>query len=823
MSQKDLFIDNLEKGPGSSEPFGAGVNMHPSHEELFVGDFSFIKDLTARSSSPKKTGTSGSRTWMNPLYAILGINVLIMIVLAGVIWLRPMTVVGPVSVQAEQLPSPPRTEPIPEAAATSSVSKPQPEQALADSSPLTRDELAQLQQGVSLQTADAFYAAKQYAKACYVYQQISSNLSPSTLENEYLLDYLKLRMAVCLQRQGEAGGQDALFTAAMQSRSAMVRGLASYYLATTHYQNREYLSARRYAYQTAALLKAFEGILPASLEEDLYFMASESLSRFVMGLHPGEFELPGHLWSDSLGDIWPSDMDQTALCEMLTHAGRKISEGAGSPKIIYDTNRSVGTQWSVVCLQSPLQEVLVKVATQSGTGLTWKTIDSVIRNRPVTAYLLYVPQQYAAEVVSGAAGLMWNYDGQKAVVINPESYDDFDSYRKDLIAESISMWQRFLLRYRGDHRTPNAHYVLGQMYHLDHQYAAGLGEYKLIQSHFAHNPLAPFAYLEASKIRTIMKDYAGASTDLNEMLLQYPDCKAADQATLYLAQATLENGQTAQASDLFKKVFQMDLNRPGKIDAAYGLGRCAYLQKDWTAVKEWLGRAMELMTDQNDSRIVSMCSMLGAAYIELGQYQQASQALRIALGSKMSNRDYVQIIRELAEAEMRQSNYLGALNILESIPMDRLNQADSCEILITRSKVLRSIDAADAAISLLRRKIEFIADSQLRAWLTLELAECYFVQGDYELARRELNEVMADIQDAYRAQQAGLLLARISEQLKQPKQAEMICQTILSNSQVDSEIRRQTFEILGRIYTHQKEYDKAALAFAGVSPQEVKP
>jgi hypothetical protein len=51
----------------------------------------------------------------------------------------------------------------------------------------------------------------------------------------------------------------------------------------------------------------------------------------------------------------------------------------------------------------------------------------------------------------------------------------------------------------------------------------------------------------------------------------------------------------------------------------------------------------------------------------------------------------------------------------------------------------------------------------------------------------------------------------------------MICQTILSNSQVDSEIRRQTFEILGRIYTHQKEYDKAALAFAGVSPQEVKP
>ncbi|MBN2511351.1 MAG: tetratricopeptide repeat protein [Sedimentisphaerales bacterium] len=820
MSQKDLFIDNVEKGPGSSEPFGAGVNLHPSQEELFVGDFSFINDLTAQTSSQKKTGTSGSRYGMNPLYAILGVNILITVILAGVIWLRPVAVIGPSSVQAEQLPSPAQSEPISQAGSSVSEVKPQPEQGPAAQSHLTDDELAQLQQGVSLKMADAFYAAKHYAKASYVYQQISSNLSPTTVENEYLLDYLKLRISVCQQRQGEASGQNTYLNSAMQSRSAMVRGLASYYLATTHYQNHEYLLARRYAYQTAALLKAFEGILPARLEEDLYFMAAESLSRFVMGLYPGEFDLPGHLWSDSLGDIWPNDMDQSALCEVLTHAGQKISEGAGSPKIIYDTNRTIGTQWSVVCLQSPLEEVLVKVATQSGTGLTWKTIDTVIRSRPVTAYLLYVPQQYAAEVISGAAGLMWKYDGQNAVVINPETYDDFDSYRRYLIAESISIWQRFLLRYRGDHRTPNAHYVLGQMYHLDHQYAAGLGEYKLIQSHFSHNPLAPFAYLEASKIRTIMKDYAGASTDLSEMLLQYPDCKAADQATLYLAQATLESGQTAHASDLFKKVFQMDLNRPGKIDAAYGLGRCAYLQKDWAAVREWLGRAMELMTDQEDSRIVSMCSMLGTAYIELGQYQQASQALRIALGSKLSNRDYVQIIRELAEAEMRQSNYLGALNILESIPMDRLNQADSCEILITRSRVLRSIDAADAAVSLLRRKIEFIADSQLRAWLTLELAECYFIQGDYALARRELNDVMADMQDSYRAQQAGLLLAKISEQLNQPQQAEQICQTILNNSQLDSAIRIETFEILGRIYTSQKEYDKAALAFAGVGPQE---
>jgi uncharacterized protein HemY len=347
-----------------------------------------------------------------------------------------------------------------------------------------------------------------------------------------------------------------------------------------------------------------------------------------------------------------------------------------------------------------------------------------------------------------------------------------------------------------------------------------MGEFKLLQGPFAQNSLAPYAYLEASKIKVEIKDYEGARADLNEMLLQYPDCPVADEATLYLARATLESGQSEPARNLFHKAFQMNLSRGGKCEAAMGLGRCAYIRQDWAEAQLWLNRAMELFEDKNDFRVSSVCFMLGRIYLAQGQYAEASKSLRIALNGKLSEKEYVQIILELVGAEARQGNYLEAINILSSVPHEHLGQQDLCELLIAKAGILREIDATEEAVSLLRRKIEFVADSRLRAWLTLELARCYLVTGDYTPARRELNDVLPDMQDACRARQGGLILAQIAEKQKQSQQAETLCITILSDPQAEEEIRNEAFAILGRVYAGQKRYEKAALAFAGVLPQE---
>jgi hypothetical protein len=115
---------------------------------------------------------------------------------------------------------------------------------------------------ISLQTAEAFYAAREYSKAAYVYERLRRNLTTHTLQDEVLADWLTLQMALCLQKSQEKDLMSDLFARAMKSRSHAVRVLTHYNLAFIQIQNRSFLEARLQAYQALALLKTIETHMP---------------------------------------------------------------------------------------------------------------------------------------------------------------------------------------------------------------------------------------------------------------------------------------------------------------------------------------------------------------------------------------------------------------------------------------------------------------------------------------------------------------------------------------------------------------------------------
>lgn len=817
-----------EPSVNAQDVFSSKVTLDSPEEELFVGDLSFLKDLTTSSVSYKSRRVDTPSSIGRLVYIILGCNFLLMLVVAGIMWFGPAKVVNfkvtesslPVPVQSSgqvqsqvAVPSPTQQVSVADAGSEKSA-KPDEKGVL----PPQDQEL--LKQGVSLKTADDLFAAGQYMEAGYVYNQISQNWSSSATDGQYMRDFLKLRIGVCMYRAGQSQAQEECFTQALQSRATYVRGMACYYMARIRFKNQDYLEARQKAYQAIALCKSFEDMLLTNLETNMYFLIGDSLTREVLGLYNMGYQLPGRDWSDSLMDIWPVESDALLLEEKLCQTAEKIGQGAGNPRLTVDLNRPVGSQWSLVCLQSPLEETLWKIVSEGNLKAVWSEHSQDLKNSPVTAYMMFMPQQYVAETVCGSTGLIWCFDGQNVTILNPNRYTDFESHRKALIGEAISIWQRFLMRYRFDNRIPNVHYALGRLYTFADQSAAALGEFKLLQGRFSQNDLAPYAYMEAGKIKVNMKDYEGAGHDLNEMLLQYPDCPIVGEATLYLAQTTLEGGQTQRAKELFKKAFQINLSQAGKYEAAAGLGRCAYVQQEWSEAQTWLSRAMGLLQDKNNILVGDICFMLGRSYMEMGQYTDAAKALQTALKSKLSQKEYIRITLELIEVACRQEKFLEALSVLEQVSPAQLSQEDMCDLLIAKARVLREIGVTEQAVSLLRKRIEFIADSRLRARLTLELAVCYMAIEDYTLARRELNSVIQDIPDAYHASRAILVLAQINEKLGQPDRAEDLCVTLLADPQADSNLRNEAFNLLGRVYTSQKYYEKAALAFAGILSQE---
>ena len=799
--------------PNLSELFGDNVKTDITAGDVFGGDLSSIRQEDRRRSEGEplpryETRISGKKPF-NLTQFIMIVN---LVALTGVlIYLlrRPAGVITiPATVSAET------TTPVP--VVPSVPDDPSDPAVLLKTFNLGRPVTEALDGAISLQTAEAFYAAGDYEKALYVYERLRGNLTLRTIQEEALADWLTLQMALCVQKTQEQSLLAELFTRALNSRSPVVRSLANYNLAFIQNHNRSFLEARQRAYQTLALLKTFEDYMPSTVEADCYFLAAESLTRYLLRANNLGDELPGTLWSDGQPVYTLPVTDQEQLGFVLTDGIAKLSTAVIGPKVEFDSLRSVGVQWSAFALDGPLDQLLVQYASEARINLSMSSLSETARERRTTLFLPQVDRHYLAEVAVGSAGLVWRFDGQMGQVYAMSEFSDTETLRETLVQNAIATWQRFLLRYHGDPRTPNAHYCLGLLYAISNQTPTALGEYKLLAMQHANSPLAPYALLGSSKIKINLLDYAGAQTDLNELLIRYPNCKVIDEVMLYLAEATMNNGNFAEAAEMFKRVYYLNLNPEARLQSAFGLGKCTYEQGQFEESIKWLTETLSVLNDKNDRRFSPACFMLGRAYIQAEKFTEASKALRFALGGKMADHEYVQIMLELAESEMKQEQYLNALTIIEGIPQERFSQEDSVAVMLVQARLYRQIDVPTTAISLLRRKIEFIAESNLRAQLSLELAECYLQNEELNPARNELNEAMQHLPVGVETQRAGFLLAKIAYLKQDNEQAKSLCLEVLDLGVEDEPLRRQIYDLLGEIYTSEKAFDRAALAYAGL-------
>jgi len=811
---KNVF-DKASKEPAASEVFAKEPKKDLSARDVFEGDDKLYQLLekAARTNLIANTSRTAAKVASkihSPTHIILVINILAITAILGYLLLRP-----PVAGTAA---SPRAQEPL--ITTQDAIQAPHARPATLDHLPAARqsrpDGTAEPEKASSWQLAEQLYHARKYNQAYQVFNELAQKLTTNIPADEFVRDFFRLKMALCLQNTQNAQNLNALFTAALTSRSPVVRALANYHLIFAENRKKQYTSARSRAYQTMALLKAFEDTLPATFEADCYFMLAEALTRQILLLNNAPDTLPGQLWSDTLAIKSTPQMSQEQLRSFLQAGIYNLSAGAVSPKIEKREHLGVGAQWSVLCMEAPLEEVLSRFASAAKINLIWHNIDAKTRTRPTTLYLPTASEQLVTEVAAGTAGLIAHFDGDNITIHNTDIYTDLAEQKQLLTTEAVSAWRRFLLRYRGDHRTPNAHYAIAMLHDYAGEASTALGEYRLVSGGYIHNPLAPFALLNASKIKTNIRDYAGAREDLNQIIIQYPQCKLVDQASLYLAEATMAGGLYDEAVKMFHRVYNSDLNTESQCGAAYGLGRCFYETKQYEKAVKWLTHAINSTDNPADHRLQPAYFMLGKANLQLKDFKNASLAFRYALENSPQKKEYIEVTLQLVRSEFEQQNFIVALNILESVPVSQLSQEYACRVLIAKTHILRALDLNDTAISLLRRRIEFIADSQIRARLNFELAACFAATDDFRIAQRKLTDALIDMPAGLEAQQANLLLANVSMKLGQKERARDICLKLLRSPDIDDEIHRDALNLLGRIYTGLNQHDNAAMAYAGL-------
>ncbi len=796
---QNLF-DKASHPPAQSDLFGGTIHTDVSARDVFAGDETLFKvlDHASRPALLSKAAVTASRTagWFTPTHIILSLNILVISTILIVLFIRPAV---PVTVVQPQLhPYNRVAEMLPEPTISETVA-------------------ASLKPAASWQLADQLVQTKDFDRAYYIYYQLNETLTPGIPADEWLQDLLALKMGLCLNALGKTSSDTGrLFTQALQSRSPTVRAMAHYHMMFLEFKSHHNLAARQHAYQTLALSRMLEDALSSNLEADCYFLLCESITREILHLGNKSMDLPGSLWSDSLLPESLPLMDQTQMKAFLQNGRTLIQDGILAPRIRTETDFVSGSRYSAIGFDGPFEEWITRFASEARLHLVWDNQIDSMRSRPVSMYLPNTTEQWFAEIAAGSAGLVAEFSGEGLSLYNPAVYQNLSEHRKQLTREAVIVWRRFLLRYRGDHRCPNAHFALGLLQESLGETVAALGEYKLVATQYSSNPLAPFALLNSSHLKTNIHDYTGAKSDLTELIVQYPECKLIDQASLYLAQATLGTGRFTEAMSMFKKVYNLDLSKDSRRDAAYGVAESAFHLAQYAEAKKWYLHAIQLTADMSDRRIYTAYFMLGKSLIALKDFEQASLALIHAMNGPLTTEEYVETVLQLAEADTRQEKFVAALNILENVPEDKLTQEDSCEVLIARTRILREIDLTETALSLLRRKIEFVANAQLRARLSVELAKCLIQLDDLSLARKQLADALIALPSGALSRETSLLLIDVTMRLNQYDQAKSLCLQFLNNTTGNVPEFRSALHLLGQIYTQLKEHDKAAMAYVGV-------
>ncbi|MFA5239046.1 MAG: tetratricopeptide repeat protein [Phycisphaerae bacterium] len=814
-SPEAIDSENTIEVPSDNELFAGPVCEELLAQQVFAGNediYQSLKDTQSAGGTQSLDAeqipmvSTGYRRFLTVQKVLAASIALVLVVLLYAIFKSPLGLPSVSVAEQTSYTKPPVIESI--SAESQQVQSPEP--VIASTQPL------------SLNVAQSFYLNGDYAQALGVYEKLRENFSVKP-EEDMMRDFLQLRMASCMEKKGDYEQANRLFRSISQSRSPAVRVMANYRRSLLEMQQKQYLEARTKAYQAIALIDAvdFDKNWALSLKQSCYFLVAEAVTRKALSLCDGDNDLSENLWTDLDKPNDPfANLDETQLRTILNSGSEQLSKVVLGPQILKLDNQSEPARYDVACNGASVEELLTRFAANANLDIHWalEPTEIGIRKQAVGLHLSAATTQQFITVAAGCAGLLARLNGEGTIdTFNPAECSYVSEQMSLLGAEAVSLWQNFLLRFPSDTHLANAHFALGLLQAQQGQSTEPIAEYKLVANQFSNSPLAPLALLNSSKLKTSMRDYPGACQDLKQLVEQYPDADIAGEAYLCLADATTKTGLLAEAVRLYSKVYTLNLSEESQITAALGAGKCSYEIKDYESTMKWLTRYITLAREGQSNDLYLAYFLLGKAYLALDNSGSACEAFQYALQGgplRLPRDEYIETVSALVEEYIKQGNFVQALDTLEDIHSVVLSQQESIAILLLKSKALRAMGLIDEAVAILGDRIEFISDPQLKAKMSLELADCDIEKGNFEPAREKLTKVLIDIEAGPLAHEIALKLADVCLKLGQNSQAESICLQLL-DMELPEQIKQKTLTMLSTAYNQQKDYDRAALALLG--------
>lgn len=837
-------MDAAAVEPPSGTPDDAQHGVpHLTARDAFAEDEESYKAVE-ESPQAKSAGNGINRPPMVPIlpkrFSFLqkslvgGIVLIAVVMLCGLLKSRPRQADGrTISFGRE----PPQAPQIP---SSQQVSSPQATGSQEVARPMQEGEpMLPAEEPLSLNVAETYFTQEQYEYAYAAYDQLLKNLGEESREG-LLREFLRLRMGLCITqdakrkgerspapRAGEVGQGKRLLIEVSLGRSPAIRVVADYHLSLLALEQKNYLEARTRAFQATALLGAVdcESEWTSAMRRDCHFLAAQSFTQQVLSLCDADKDLPPALWKISSSSNDPFEgRDEDQLRSLLTSGCKKLRKAMLGPRVTKlgqaaASASPLGSTWSVVCWGAPIEELLARFAANASLDIRWPVENSakatevaLLHKKPVFLCMPATTAQQFVAVAAGSTGLVGRVDDKGIIrIYDPAEYAALSEHIAVLSADAVSLWQRFLLSFADDPQAAHAHLALAMLHNQSDRLHEAISEYKIVANQFWRSKLGSLALLYSSKLKSRLHDYSGARDDLKELVELYPDSPFADQACLYLADATMKAGQTSEAGKLYQKVYGLGLSSEPKAASALGAARCCFEQGDYKGAIEWASRYVSLAPDEPGSDLYSGYRLLGKSCLALGKSKAAGEALERALAMEPTENAYVDTVTDLVKAYTQQSDYARALQVVEDVRSWQLSPQQQTDMLLLKARLLREMGLVDKAVAAIGDRAEYAMDQQSKAKTYFEQAKCAVAKGQLDSAHETLSRTLSIVEPGPLAEEISVELADVCVKLGHNAEAVSVCLQVL-DWEPARQTRQRALELLATAYAGQKNYESAVLA-----------
>ncbi|MFH1612792.1 MAG: tetratricopeptide repeat protein [bacterium] len=400
--------------------------------------------------------------------------------------------------------------------------------------------------------------------------------------------------------------------------------------------------------------------------------------------------------------------------------------------------------------------------------------------------------------------------------------------------KAIEQYQIVIKRFPNTRAEKLAYYGIAWSYYKMGQFKEALDGFITLEKVYPNDPdLSPEARYRMFQCMFNLKDYNSivANYKYFEINPDYSNHRYADDAKLILADSyyTLENFELAikKYNELYKG---QQIKISGKFDyekdpdltdkVLIGLSKCYFEKNDLEMAKNFLS---EIRKKYSETFILDEVIYLEAKiYYTQGELQKSITSLEEVVSKypKSYIIDNVYYKLGLVYFELitqDRNNIKKALDNLKKISKES-NFYKFAKIKL--SEIYREIDI-NLAINEDKKIIESDVENEIKALAQLDIGEIYYFKEEYDQAKIEFNKILENYKDTRYVYDAQIYIGLVLKELGKLEEAISLYTQILSQQNLDDEVKVKAKFNLGLVYDVANQLDKAFKCFQEITEGEL--